>query len=61
MEFTLDIKTLGFLLVQFAMVIVIINNNRNTAKYLKEQGEEHKEWLKELQKTVNDLRVKVGL
>ena len=60
MELTLDLKTLVFLLSQFAFVVVMVNNNRNTAKYLKEQTNELKEWLKELQRTVNNLRAKVG-
>lgn len=48
------------LLAQMAMVVAIVQSNRTTIGHLKEQNRDLKEWLTALQKTVNDMRAKIG-
>jgi len=57
----LNIKDAFFLMTQVAIVTSVIITNRANIKYLEQQTREHKSWIEQLQKTVADLRVKVGI
>ena len=48
------------LITQVVLVTAVIISNKNAVAHLKEQGKELRQWLLNLQNTVNDLRVKVG-
>ena len=57
----LEFKDFVFLATQVVIVTTVVVNNRLSIQYLKEQNEDHKNWIEQLQKTVADLRVKVGI
>lgn len=57
---TLEVNHLVTIIVQVAIMAAIVQNNRTTVGHLKEQNEKLEKWLQSLQKTVNDLRIKIG-
>lgn len=56
-----DAKTAVFVVTQIVLVSSVIITNRSNVKYLDKAIEELKQWRREIQKTVDDLRVKVRL
>jgi hypothetical protein len=57
----LQLKDYVFLITQVVIVTAIIVSNRQNIIFLKQQNNDLKIWIKELQAKVNDIRVKVGI
>ena len=59
MEF--KIKDLMFIATQVVIATTVIVTNKQSINYLKQESADTKDWLKQLQETVTELRVKIGL
>lgn len=57
----MEIKDVGFLIVQVVTVAAVIVSNKQNITFLKQQNQDLKTWLKELQTEVNNIRVKIGV
>jgi peptidoglycan hydrolase CwlO-like protein len=59
-----DIKTIAIItsvVTQMFVAVNVVNSNRMSINELKRQHQDLKEWIKQLQDKVNDIRVKVGI
>jgi len=59
-----DIKTIAIIvsvLTQMFVAVNVVHSNKMNIDELKRQHADLKEWIKQLQEKVNDIRVKVGI